>query len=464
MTTHQAEKLVLERFLRDRELYSCSYPRYYSVVHPLRNKEARIDVYACSLSSRRKQPLVKCIIRYYSNSRKFDIRDVFFSRMAGYRVDFSDLTRDCIHYYERHYTEESLKKYPVGSWDTEEYQGYRKTMFMLRGGLINTFKGTKYEHSGIEKTCMHFLEFFECYGISHAVEFLAKNDLSYLISPAFVRKLKEKKDFFNFFRMNFKDIRDKSISKNEVNIMFAHKCSINEARDRITASSEFKHVSWHKDIPAEIDRYKLYKYCKKNRIQINAYRRYVDYLTNAGEDIRAYGVTMPSNFSEALEIAETKSHEADEQRRRDAKRAERQRRKDEKAEKIRISEAIADMAKKLATLNGITGYGYAVVVPSSTKMLIDEGNAMKNCIGTHGYDRKIATGQSLIFFLRGMDGKSNVDVEVVIVKDGNRVKLKVMQCYTAGNRNTPEDASRFARELANKAKSILFTKKKRKAA
>ena len=89
---------------------------------------------------------------------------------------------------------------------------------------------------------------------------------------------------------------------------------------------------------------------------------------------------------------------------------------------------------------------------------------MKNCIGSHGYDRKIATGQSLIFFLRGMDGKSNVDVEVSIAKIGNKVKLEVMQCYAASNKNPPADASRFAKKLASMAKGILFGAKKRKVA
>jgi len=127
-------------------------------------------------------------------------------------------------------------------------------------------------------------------------------------------------------------------------------------------------------------------------------------------------------------------------------------------ENNRIKDAIADMAKKLAKLNGITGYGYAVVVPKSAKMLLDEGNAMKNCIGKMGYDKKIANGESLIFFLRGQDGRKNVDVEVRVHKIGKSVKLEVAQCYNPCNQVAPDEAKAFAREIADQAKTILFRK------
>lgn len=130
----------------------------------------------------------------------------------------------------------------------------------------------------------------------------------------------------------------------------------------------------------------------------------------------------------------------------------------DKKETCRIRDAIASTAKKLAKINGMAGYGYAVVVPKSVKMLIDEGNAMKNCIGMMGYDKKIADGQSLIFFLRGQDGKKDVDVEVKIYRLGRNVKLEVVQCYNPCNQSAPAEAKVFAREIAENAKRILFKK------
>ena len=466
MRTKEAEKLVLQRFMQDQSGNNSVY--FYSVVNPLRNKEARIDTYACRLTSRSRKPMVKCIQRYYTNKTEMDVRDLFYSHMGGYKVDFSDISWDCIHYAERYYTEESLKKCPVGTWDTMKYEGWAKTKFLMYGVFVNDFEGTKYEHSGIEHSRMHPMRFFECYKISKSVEFLVKNGMGRFCTPAFVTRLRDNREFFNYFRMHAKEIQENWIGLRELNIMFAHKCSFAEAQERCEASEAFKNQSWCRNIPKSINRYELYKWCKKNRVEVNEYRRYVNYIYNIGEDICAFGVTYPRNFRNALEIAEAASHKVDERRRREELRALRksaaERRKLERKENEDITQAMAEIAKKLAVMNGITGYGYAVVVPASAKALIREGNAMRNCIGKCGYGRKVANGESLIFFLRGIDGRKNVDVEVRLFKSGKKMRFEVAQCYEKHNQQAPEPAVQFARELAAKAVSILFGKKARKAA
>lgn len=458
MRTREAEKMVMDAFkhYHASKRDTANTTQFYSVANPLRGGEVRVDVYACRLTNRSRKPMVKCVQRSYSNKNEIDVRDVYRGYMGGFKVDFSDMTRQCAHYAERMFTEESLKRHPVGTWDSMKYAGV-KTAFLLHGELLNDYKGTKYEHSGIERTHHHPLHFFDCYRISHAVEFLAKNGLSRFIRPAFIRRLRDDKAFFNFFRSRFTELKESWYGIKEFTTAFAHKCSFAEAEERIEASRAFaKDYYCHNSIPKSINRYELYKWCKKRHVQVNEYRRYVNYITNAGEDICAYGVTYPRNFRQALEQAEQRSYQADEARRNLA-------RAQEEAENKRIENVMADMARKLAELNGITGYGYAVVIPKSAKMLITEGHKMKNCIGGMGYSRKIADGESLIFFLRGQDGRKNVDVEVAVRKVGDKVKLEVMQCYAAKNQPAPREAQKLAKELAKRAKKILFTRTRKAA-
>lgn len=453
MKTREAKKIVLNQFILDMGNLTHNATRFYAVANPIRNGEVRIDTYACRLENRTRKPLCKCIQRCYSNRKTIEARDIYRGYLGGFKVDFSDMTRQCHHYAEAAYKPEALAEFPVGSWDTMPYIGFR-TNFLVQALMLNDLSGTKYEHCGMERTPLHPMRFFECYHISHAVEFLAKNGLGRFITPAFVRRLKNERRVFDFFRMNLKPLKEcYEYGIREVRTAIANHCSLAEAVERITASREFENSRYcpRENIPAGIDRWELYKWCRKNGVSPRDYRRYAGYIANAGENLRAYGVTYPRDFAAALEEAERQSHLADERERRRKARIRRE-------ENRRANAKIEEMARKLAKLNGITGYGYAVVVPKSAKMLLDEGNAMKNCIGKMGYDRKIADGQSLVFFLRGMDGRKNVDVEVRIHKLGKSVRLEVAQCYNPCNQNPPEEAKAFARELADRASKILYRK------
>lgn len=468
MMEHEAKKMVLSAF---DEYRGANLTQYYAVVNRLRGGEARIDTYACRLDNRTRKPLCKCVQRCYSNRLTIDVRDIVRGYMGGFQVDFSDLTRNCRHYHERMYTDVANARFPVGSWDTMEYVG-PKTGFLVCAQMLNDFKGTKFEHSGIERWHNHPMRFFECYGISRSVEFLVKAGLGRFVTPAFVRRLKDDRRTFDFFRRHVKEIQGSwGIGIREVTVAVANRCSLAEAVKRVEASEAFKASRYNRNenIPVVIDRWELMRYCERNGVEPREYRRYAGYIANAGGDLCAYGVTYPRDFRKALEDAERESHRIDEIERRRQRRIERERERVgrmgakeraafERREKGRIAEALAAMAKRLAVINGISGYGYVVVVPKSAKMLVAEGHAMKNCIGGMGYDRKIADGESLIFFLRGLDGRKNVDVEVRVTGKGRSASLDVVQCYCPCNQKAPDEANAFAREIADRARDILFRK------
>ena len=69
------------------------------------------------------------------------------------------------------------------------------------------------------------------------------------------------------------------------------------------------------------------------------------------------------------------------------------------------------------------------MIAQSPAELIEEGIALKHCVGHMGYDKKFAKEQSLIFFVRTKENPTEPYVTVEYsIKD-----KKVLQCYAKGN-------------------------------
>lgn len=112
-----------------------------------------------------------------------------------------------------------------------------------------------------------------------------------------------------------------------------------------------------------------------------------------------------------------------------------------------VNSGIKSVAEAFAMLSRLKAHGLAVVLPMNVKQLIDEGNAMHNCIGGMGYYKRICDGKSLIVFLY-KDGKPFVDIEI------DRERWTVRQCYAKCNTNTEEKINAFAKRICAKAKAI----------
>lgn len=468
MTKSEAVRLIkgeiAERERRSIQAYGklpMNYTHYYQAVTPIENGEAKVDVYAVRWTGRgsKRKLLVKCVQKIFTDRDYFLSRDIFRGYCGGFQIDFSDMTSNCRHYYRSIYTGDPLAN-GLGKWSRCKYEGLR-TGFLLWAHPLNGYEGTKFEHSGFEKTNMHILHFNECYKISKAVEFLAKAELIRFIRPAFVKRLRDDKKMFNLFRCNFKKIKDRHYGIQELTRASANGYSLEEASDRIAAAQVFKADGYRpsQNLPAELDKYEIYKWCRKNKIHPEEYRRYVGYIHDLGEDITAFGVTMPRDFKTKLEEAEAKVNRIRERERRAQERRwrrehaaelarEKKRKELEAKRREKIQKKIAAVARQLKGIVGKFSNGYVVAIPSCSKDLVKEGHAMRNCIGSMGYDFKIADRNSIIIFLRGQDGRKNVDVELAVYGKGKRTKVTVAQCYNPCNQNPPDEAREFANELA----------------
>ena len=410
--------------------------RIYNAVVPTKAGEFRVDTYAVKTRNKRTGELaIKKVARYYSDRQRYYVRDVIYHNFC--------------HYYTVNWCNEPFGRRHVAVWeDVDSWMGKwgycdrQDGTIDLGGEWLNWFDGTKYEHCGWSvNSGIQILDYLDCWRISRGVEFLGKSELWKLITPSFVYKLSTDKGLFNFFRSHLNEIRQPSCrggyyceySIAEIAHAYHHKMTLADARLAVRARYAFRDYGKHCVLPPSIDKVALLKWCAKNDVTEMEYCRYVRYVQEAGEDITAFGVTMPRNFKATLEAYEERAH------RKEAKRLAKERKA--------YNSGIRYVAEAFAMLSRLKAHGLAVVLPMNVKQLIDEGNAMHNCIGGMGYDKRICDGKSLIVFLY-KDGKPFVDIEI------DRERWTVRQCYAKCNTNPEEKINAFAKRICAKAKAI----------
>ena len=410
--------------------------RIYNAVVPTKGGEFRVDTYAVKTRNKRTGELaIKKVARYYSDRQRYYVRDVIYHNF--------------MHYYAVNWCNEPFGRRHVAVWEDVDSRmgkwGYcdrQDGTIDLGGDYLNCFDGTKYEHCGwAAHSGIQILDYLDCWRINKGVEFLGKSELWKLITPSFVRKLSTDKGLFNFFRSHLDDIRRHSCrggfyceySISEIEHAYRRRISLADARLAIRARYAFRDYGKHCVLPSSIDKLALLKWCNKNDVTEMEYCRYAKYVQECGEDITAFGVTMPRNFKATLEAYEERAH------RKEARRLAKERKA--------YNAGIKSVAEAFAMLSRLKRHGLAVVLPMNVRQLIDEGNAMRNCIGRNGYDERIASGKSLIVFLY-KDGKPFVDIEI------DREHWTVRQCYTKCNHNPEEKVNTFAKFICNKAKAI----------
>lgn len=145
------------------------------------------------------------------------------------------------------------------------------------------------------------------------------------------------------------------------------------ALDRFEKSVKTAHISFEEAL----------KYVIKRK----DYSEYADYLRMAGilgYDLKVHNVAFPKNLKEAHDNAS-----AAERIMLEEKRAAENRKKEIGAEKY---------LKKYEKQYGFTDGTYSIIIPRTIKEIVDEGKAMKHCVG--GYAGRHMEGALAILFLR----------------------------------------------------------------
>lgn len=420
---------------READYSGANVTRIYNAVVPTKGGEFRVDTYAVKTRNKRTGELaIKKVARYRTDRKNYWLRDILYSTFwHTYSVNWCNEP-----FGRKHRAVWSDVDAYIGRWS---YCDRKDGTVDLGGTWLNSFKGTKYEHCGWNPDCgIKLLEYLDCWHISKGVEFLGKAGLYRLIRPSFVRKLSSDKELFGFFRSHLHEIRREFMGRahaaytpSEIEYACRHDTTLDEASIAIRARYAFRDYGNHCALPRTVDKVALLKWCWKNHIDEMEYCRYANYVGRCGEDISAFGVTMPRNFKKALEAYERRAHRKEARRLAEERKA--------------YNSAIKSVAEAFAMLTRLKMDGLTVILPTTVRQLVDEGSAMRNCIGRMGYDERIAKGTSLIVFLH-KDGKPFVDMEI------DREHWKVRQCYAKCNTKPSDKVAAFAKKLCARAKMI----------
>lgn len=135
---------------------------------------------------------------------------------------------------------------------------------------------------------------------------------------------------------------------------------------------------------ARIPLNEAFKYVLKKRI---SYIEYTDYLRIArvlGYDLRVHNVAFPKNLKEAHDNAAS---------------AEQAMLKEKRIAELKEQELKArKYLKKYEKQYSFTDGGYTIMIPNTVKEIVEEGKAMKHCVG--GYAGRHMSGKLAILFLR----------------------------------------------------------------
>lgn len=408
--------------------------RFYNVVVPYKSGECRIDTYAVKTRSKKTGELaIKKVARYRSDKRRYWVRDIIYNTvMHTYSINW------CNESFGRKHTGWYNVDYYIGKWGHEEYSFNH--IINLRGRYLNDFTGTKYEHCGFNTKYMfglHFLQYAECWNISHSTEFMAKAGLWRFIRPSFIHRLTEDIGLQRYFRSSIKEIKHSngySYGTGAVLRAYKHGETLAEASAYLSFLGELSRYK----IPRCIARKQLFKYFEKYRITPWQYERYCWYLDYNDIDINTYGYMFPSDFMKKLDEVEEAYHAK--QRRLEKARKAKERRED----KARLEhwERICGYIDKEIVSKLYSGF--AVFMLQDKKDLIAEGNVLHNCIG--GYGESVKTGRALLLSIR-KDGKPCADIEI------EPKSFKVMQVRANHNRAAPQEIQDLAQTIADEIKT-----------
>lgn len=257
------------------------------------------------------------------------------------------------------------------------------------------------------------------------------------MSPGGIRFLSRDRAFFEFVREHATEIRSGKYRLREIRFAMKRGVSLPEAEMHFKAVGAFapfdglpraalerasKHLAWAK----YLERGSLDGPGRANVFTLIEYARFLHYAELLGWDFRSAAVFPPrEHFHEILERAEKEASALRESR-----------------ERKDFRDGMRAARERFGGICGMSAGGLSADVPFSREAFRQEGKAMKNCIGEHGYYEKTARGDSLVVFVR-RDGKPAADMEIRLAG----ATPKLVQLYAERNREAPEDVEAFAKRI-----------------
>ncbi len=409
--------------------YHC---QIYGIITPRAGGEFTLTCYAVKETKRYGIQMTE-VNRAWSDRNYYQCKNIWKNWFGSTMIEFDE---------QRNRAQESYDWYN-GKWGAKMKWSKGGEWFMpyVKYMNLDALSETRYKYCAYDRyhgnlSLIHYCRLFAKH---KEVELLCKGCYWDFINEKFLDRMKDDKGLRDFFCSNTATITHDFLKGTRYTIQdvvraYKNKWTLEEAH-----TANWARYALNK-APKGIDRIELAHYLKKNNIDAYDYYHYAETVAEAKEDILAFGNTFPKDFHKRekqmqKKIAIAKAKE------------DREREEALKMIAVRINALLERMSKKLAWRVG----DYSVIVPTTRKEFVTEGNAMHNCIG--GYFEKCADGETICFFIR-KNGKRLADVEI------SPTTGAIRQCRAKYNKDTDKDTRDFAMVFGKKLANMM----KRKAA
>lgn len=322
----------------------------------------------------------------------------------------------------------------IPQWDTnEDWWTAEDKYFHLCAPIVNMElidKLEKYKYSAwrLYPHKANIIQYLRMYEKYPETEYLLKLGLSkYVLNQTILREVRKDHKFLKWLAKNNQDI---GINKDVPVIIKAYKTGTNiELLQEIANYGKYlRQEKCYKVIKKLWDGriLKFREYIKEQETNIRIYLDYINACEGLGLDMSLNKNLKPHNlrFWHDERIAQYQN----------------KLQKEDEIKRATFYEKFLNIAKKYFALNYTNqNVDYVITIAKSPSELVNEGDKLKHCVGTLGYDKKMVDEKSLIFFVRK---KCQPDTPFVTMEFSLKDKT-IKQCYAFRNQQPSDDVKQF---------------------
>ena len=411
----------IEKMIRKRDV--AAFPkqdgtlRYYCYLTKNDGELVKVTV---AVKNRRKQWYCKQVAVHGIHSKQCFLRDMVFYYIGGYRVGWHDMGLS-----------PAPRWYESGLWDEHEDRYFDPWAPIINRDYLSKFPEYKYAAWELYQGA-YLLQYLRLYEQFPQMEYLMKMGLnSYALSKQILRKAGKDKRFRKWLSVHRDELRKNGYYVSTVLTAYRTKESLADTQAFEETKKSFCRDGSFSEIRELLDGdYKAYfTYVAKQEI---THRLYLDYLRACkylGLDMTLPKNRYPHDFHRwhDIRIDEYKTAKAIR----------------DKEQRAALYAQFASIAEKYLPMQHAKRSGFVALLARSPADLVAEGDALKHCVGSMGYEQKFIREETLIFFIRAKD---TPDTPLVTVEYSLSQK-KVLQCYAYHNTKPAEDILHYVHKV-----------------
>ncbi len=348
------------------------------------------------------------------HSEKCFVKDMVFSSLGGYSVGWY---LEGIHNTYRKWFEDG-----EWGWSLDKYFDPYALIVNIKY-IIPHFP--EYKYSAVEQTQKYeifkYLRLYEQYPI---LEYITKFGMHNIAFSKQILKLATKNKYFRGFLVYHQSLIANNYFYVEAIIKaFRQKKPIEEVDAFLTEKNKLIHDKYKSDIKEEFieDLPKFFNYIKNQKTSIASYQDYLTACKRLGIDMKEDKNRYPHEFKRwhDIRIDQYASLKA----------------KEEATKKKEMEQKFGEIVAKYLGLEYSKQDVFITKIAHAPSDLVYEGEILKHCVGSMGYDQKMMRGETLIFFVRT---KEEPEKPLVTV-EYSPSKKKILQCYGINDTKPSDD-------------------------